>query len=104
MEQDSDIGSRNILTLALDGETPLDYVVLSVFTVDDRQYIALLPKNSDGGIDEDAPIYKYRYHLMDDDDYLLENIEDDDEYDNVTDYLNDLLSEEEFEDFFEEIQ
>ena len=104
MELDSDTGSHSIITLMTDGDTPLDYMVLSIFSVDDRQYIALLPQDSDGGFDEDAEICTYRYHLLEDGDFLVEAIDDDDELDNVTDYLDDLLNEDEFDELFEDIQ
>ena len=104
MEQDSDTGSRKIVTLKYDDGTELDYMVLSTFTVDDTQYIALLPQDSDGGYDEGAEIITYRYHPLEDGEFQVETIDDDDEQDNVTDYLNELLNEEEFEELFEDIQ
>ena len=104
MEQDSDTGSRKIVTLTFDDNTAMDYMVITTFHVDDIQYIALLPQDSDGGYDEDAEIITYRYHPLEDGEFQVETIDDDDEQDNVTDYLNDLLNEEEFEELFEDIQ
>lgn len=104
MEQDSDTGSRKIITLKFDDDTALDYMVLSIFSVDDTQYIALLPQDSDGGYDEGADIITYRYHQLEDGEFQVETIDDDDEQDNVTDYLNDLLNEDEFDELFEDIQ
>ena len=42
--------------------------------------------------------------VVQDGDFLVEAIDDDDELDNVTDYLDDLLNEDEFDELFEDIQ
>ncbi len=99
-DDDDEMMERDIITMELeDGET-LECMVLEIFPVQGRQYIALLPVNEDGDVDEDAEIYLYRYEELEDDEVSLESIEDDDEFEIVSDAYDELRDAAEFDDLF----
>lgn len=90
------------MTLDLDDGSKVECIVVNVFTVDNRQYIALLPMNADGSVDDDAQVWLYRFIELGDGEVQLDQIEDDEEYDVVSDYFDELLDAEEFDALFED--
>ncbi len=91
------------LTLELDDGSTVECVVVTIFDVEDKQYIALLPMNEKGEIEEDAPVYLYRFHDLGNDEVDLESIEDDEEFEKVSDAYDEILDEEEFDALFDGI-
>ena len=89
------------ITLTLDDDSELLCDVLATFPVTvngkEQMYIALLPTEAD----PDGEIYLYRF-IEDGDDIDLQNIEDDEEFDIVSDAFDELLDEEEFDELFDE--
>ena len=89
------------ITLTLDDDSELLCDVLATFpaTVNGKEqmYIALLPTDASEG-DE---IFLYRF-IENGDDIDLQNIEDDEEFDIVSDAFDELLDEEEFDELFDE--
>ena len=86
-----------MITLTLDDDTELDCLAVSIFPVDDKHYIALLPVDA---VDEDtSEIYIYQYLEHDDDEIELLNIESDDEFKKVSKAFDEL--DEEDDDFFD---
>ena len=75
-------------------------IVLNVFPVNNREYIALLPMKDEGHVEEDAQIFLYRFEELGDDEVNLETIEDDDEFELVSDYFDEMLDEQEFNELF----
>ena len=92
--EDTDI----LVTLDLDDATQAECEILTIFTVDEQDYIALLPLNEKGEPNEDGEVFIYRYFEDEDGNPTLDNIQDDDEYEAVADKFDELLDEEEFED------
>lgn len=92
--EDTDI----LVTLDLDDGTQAECEILAIFTVDEQDYIALLPLNEKGEPNEDGEVFIYRYFEDEDGNPTLDNIQDDDEYEAVADKFDELLDEEEFED------
>ena len=80
------------ITLTLEDGSDLVCDVISVFPVQDKNYIALLPSNDD----PDAEIFLYRF-IENGDEIELENIEDDEEFDMVSDAFDELLDAAEFD-------
>lgn len=81
------------VTLTLDNDEELECAVLTIFEADSRQYIALLPLDENGDND-DGQVYLYRFiDNGEDEEPGLENIEDDDEFERVSDVFNDWLEE-----------
>ena len=98
--KDSEFKDRDTMTLDLDDGGKLECIVLNVFPVNNREYIALLPMNDEGHVEEDAQIFLYRFEELGDGEVNLENIEDDDEFELVSDYFDEMLDEQEFNELF----
>ena len=98
--KDSEFKDRDTMTLDLDDGGKLECIVLNVFPVNNREYIALLPMNDEGHVEEDAQIFLYRFEELGDDEVNLETIEDDDEFELVADYFDEMLDEQEFNELF----
>ena len=98
--KDSEFKDRDTMTLDLDDGGKLECIVLNVFPVNNREYIALLPMNDEGHVEEDAQIFLYRFEELGDDEVNLETIEDDDEFELVSDYFEEMLDEQEFNELF----
>ena len=98
--KDSEFKDRDTMTLDLDDGGKLECIVLNVFPVNNREYIALLPMNDEGHVEEDAQIFLYRVEELGDDEVNLETIEDDDEFELVSDYFDEMLDEQEFNELF----
>ena len=92
--EDTDI----LVTLDLDDGTQAECEILTIFTVEEQDYIALLPLDEKGEPNEDGEVFIYRYFEDEDGNPTLDNIQDDDEYEAVADKFDELLDEEEFED------
>ena len=86
------------VTLDLDDGSSVDCQILTIFEADGRDYIALLPLDENGDTNEDGEVFIYRYSEDAEGNPSLENIEDDDEYEVVSDRFDELLDEAEFED------
>ncbi len=77
----------SIITLT-DEETgeKLDFVLIAEATIEDKLYYALMPKD-----DEESEEYVILRVTEDNDDLILETVDDDEEFEKVEDYFNDLL-------------
>lgn len=69
----------NIITLTLDDDTEVNCAILTVFPVNKKEYIALLPLDEHGN-NENGEVYLYQFSKTESGDPMLANIEDDDEY------------------------
>ena len=85
------------ITLNLDDGTVLECAVITMYNAGGRQYIALLPLDENGE-NEDGEVYLYRYSGTKDGDPVLENIEDDDEYEIASDGFEEWLDSQEYDD------
>ena len=88
------------VTLTLDNDEVIECAVLTIYSVDDKEYIALLPLDESGD-NEEGEVFIYRYAEVDGEP-TLDNIEDDDEYEAAADAFDEWLDEQEFEDMIEE--
>ena len=88
------------VTLTLDDGSELECVVLTIFEAGNRDYIALLP--SEGIEAEEGEVYLYRYSEDENGQPNLENIEDDEEYEIVSDAFDELLDDQEFDELVSE--
>ena len=75
--------------------TDQECAVLTIFPVDDKQYIALLPLDENGEND-DGEVYIYRFQEVNGEP-SLDNIMDDDEYERVADAFDELLDDSEYD-------
>ena len=89
------------VTLTLDNDEVIECAVLTIYSVDNKEYIALLPLDEEGD-NEEGDVFIYRYVETADGEPTLENIEDDDEYEAAADAFDEWLDEQAFEDMIEE--
>lgn len=83
------------VTLTLDNDEQVECAILTIFPVNERDYIALLPLDEDGE-NEDGEVYIYRYDNSSGSP-VLENIEDDEEYEAVADAFDEMLDAAEYD-------
>lgn len=79
------------LTLTLEDGSDLNCQIIAVFTVDgieDKEYMALYPT-----AEEDAQTFLYQFKETAEGEIELMNIEDDEEYDKVSDAFEALMEE-----------
>lgn len=86
------------VTLSLDDDLEVECQILTIFDIEDQNYIVLMPEDEDEDDSDEAEVFIYRYFEDEDGNPSLENIEDDDEYDAVTERFEELLDEAEWED------
>ena len=77
-----------IIHLTLDDDTELDCDVLGIFEVEDEEYIALLPEGEE-------EVLIYRFVELDNDDFYLLPIEDEDEFETVAEAFEVLFIDDE---------
>jgi len=83
------------VTLTLDNDEQVECAILTIFPVNERDYIALLPLDENGE-NEDGEVYIYRYDNSSGSP-VLENIEDDEEYEAVADAFDEMLDAAEYD-------
>lgn len=92
------------VTLELDDGTSVDCAVITILTVDEQDYIVLLPLDENGE-NEDGEVWIYRYFEDENDpnaEPALECIEDDKEYEKVADAFDEYLDESEFDEIVDD--
>ena len=85
--------------LTLEDGTELECAVLTIFEVEEKEYMALFPLDGE----DDADIFLYGYKEIGEDDLELIYIEDDEEYEKVSDVFDMLLDEAEYEENYSEM-
>ena len=86
------------VTLSLDDGSEVECTILTIFELEEQNYIALLPLDEDGNENEEGEVFIYRYFEDEEGNPSLENIEDDEEYEAVADRFDELLDEAAYED------
>lgn len=90
--------------LELDDGTNVNCAVITIITVESRDYIVLLPLNDDGD-NEDGEVWFYRYSENPKDpneEPVLDYIDDDDEYEKVADAFDEYLDNCEFDELLDD--
>lgn len=82
-----------MVTLELDDNQSVDCEILTIFTVGEQDYIALLP--TDSSEFEEGEVFLYRYS-EDENGPALDNIESEEEYEAVADAFDEWIDSEEF--------
>lgn len=85
------------VTLDLDDGTQVECEILTIFDVGEQDYIALLPLDEKGEPNEEGEVFIYRYSEDSEGNPNLENIQDDEEYEAVSDRFDELLDEADYE-------
>lgn len=94
---DAGFDVESTVTLTLDDDTVVECAILTIFPVNGKDYIALLPLDESGD-NEDGEVFLYRYSEDENEEPSLTNIDDDDEYELVADAFDELLDAQEFDD------
>jgi uncharacterized protein YrzB (UPF0473 family) len=88
------------ITLSLDDGKEINCAVLEIFTVEGKDYIALVPEDSED--EEEGNVFLYRYIEEENGEPQLLNIEDDDEFEAVADAFEEILDAHEFDEMFDD--
>ena len=86
---------NDTVTLTLDDDTEIVCDVITIFTCGESQYIALLPQDSG----EDGEVYLYGFSETNGEPELI-NIEDDEEFERVSDAFDEWPDSEEFDEMY----
>lgn len=104
MDNQERLDEEMTVELTMDDGTVVNCAVVTILTVDERDYIALLPLDEDGE-NEDGEVWFYRYSENPDDpneEPVLDYIESDEEAQNVEDAFDEYLDSCEFDEILDE--
>ena len=73
------VENHKTITLTMEDDTEVECAILTVFPVDAKEYIALLPLDENGQ-NESGEVYLYTFARTESGDPMLSNIESDEEY------------------------
>ncbi len=96
----NEVDDEMFVTLTLDDDTEVECLVVTIFTANEKDYIALLP--TEGEEAEEGEVYLYRYSEDADGNPNLDSIETDEEYDMVADAFDEWLDEQEYDEIAED--
>ena len=82
--------SHNTITLTLEDDTEVECAILTVFPVENQEYIALLPLDENGQ-NQDGEVYLYKFSHTDKGDPMLANIESDEEYASAAEAFDNVI-------------
>lgn len=85
------------VTLSLDDGSEIECGILTIFDIEDQDYIVLIPLDENGNENQEGEVFIYRYFEDEEGNPSLENIENDEEYEIVADRFDELLDEAEFD-------
>ena len=89
--------------LELDDGTNVNCAVITIITVNSKDYIVLLPLNEEGENEEEVWFYRYSENPDDpNEEPVLDYIDDDDEYEAVADAFDEYLDNCEFDELIED--
>ena len=75
-----------VIPIEMEDGSEVECEVLAIFPVDGKQYIALIDKDH-----EDSDIWLYRFVPVGEEDFNIEDIEDDKEFEKVEDAFNQMV-------------
>ena len=70
---------HSTISLTLEDDTEVECAILTVFPIDEQEYIALLPLDENGQ-NQNGEVYLYTFERTESGDPVLANIESDEEY------------------------
>ena len=86
----SDLEEHRTITLTMEDDTEVECAILTIYPVNNKEYIALLPLDENGQ-NQQGEVYLYGFTRTPDGDPMLANIEDDDEYQAAADAFDSIL-------------
>lgn len=103
-EQPESNDEEMTVTLDLEDGSTVECAIVTILTVNNQDYIALLPLDENGE-NEDGEVWFYRYSENENDpneEPVLDYIDDDDEYEAVADAFDEFLDSQEFDEITEQ--
>ncbi|MBO5246133.1 MAG: DUF1292 domain-containing protein [Eubacterium sp.] len=85
------------VTLDLDDGTSVECGILTILEIEEQDYIVLVPMNENDEPIEEGEVYIYRYYEDEEGTPTLENIEDEEEFEMVSEAFDEFLDEQEFD-------
>lgn len=102
MENENNFDDEDMtVDLTLEDDTTVTCKIVTILTVDGKDYIALLPQQESKNDEDEDEVWFYEYSENPNDpneDPLLKYIEDDDVYEAVTDAFDEFLDNCDFDD------
>jgi uncharacterized protein YrzB (UPF0473 family) len=92
-----DLDEEITVTLELDDGTTVTCAVVTMITLEKQDYVVLLPLQENGDANAEGDIWFYRYHEDENQEPVLDFIEDDDEYERISDAFDEFLDNIEFD-------
>ena len=86
-----DAGGYNTVLLPMEDGREVPCAILTVFSVETNEYIALLPLEEDGK-NHNGEVYLYKFSRTENGDPIMDNIEDDDEYTAAAEKFDEILT------------
>lgn len=83
-------GDHRTITLTMEDDTEVECAILTIYPVDDKEYIALLPLDENGQ-NETGEVFLYAFSRTETGDPMLANIEDDAEYAKAAEAFDTIL-------------
>ena len=84
------------VTLDLDDGTTVECAIMTILEVDEQDYIVLVPLDENDEPIEEGEVYIYRYFEDEEGNASLDNIDNDDEFERVSECFDELLDEQAF--------
>ncbi len=102
--EDEEWEEEDRIVITFDDDTESECVILEIFPVEDREYVALVPVEDLENEDEEAEIeiLLFRYEEDENGEMLISDIETDEEYEKVSAAADRVLSEEDDEEHEEQ--
>lgn len=85
------------VTVNLEDGTDIECAIMTIFEAYDQDYIVLVPVDENDEPIEEGEVFIYRYFEEEDGNPYLENIQDDEEYERVSECFDELLDEQMFD-------
>ena len=95
-EPDDDAEDYRV-TLDLDDGRTIECAIMTILEVDDQDYIVLVPVDEDDEPIEEGEVYIYRYFEDEDGTPSLGNIDNEDEFERVSERFDEFLDEQAFD-------
>lgn len=84
------------VTLDLDDGTSVECAILTILEVDEQDYIVLVPLDENDEPIEEGEVFIYRYFEDEEGNASLDNIDNDEEFERVSECFDEYLDEQEF--------
>lgn len=101
MKKESNNEEEGFITLSLDGNKELECQILTILEAQGQDYIVLYPLDESYQSSE-GEVFIYRYFEDENGEVTLENIENDEEFEVVSDVFDEYLDSCEFDEIVEE--